>query len=71
MVITGTLREVLECLYDLFTEGRISVNATIWFLSRLKHENGKRVFGNEDILKVVNMLIKFKEEEEEEEKTEV
>ena len=61
LVMTGTLDEVLEKLYELFMENRINVDNTIWFLSSLKHENGEVVFGNEDVLNLVNMLIKTKE----------
>jgi hypothetical protein len=60
MAMSGTLEEVLEKIYELFMENRINVDNTIWFLSRLKHENGEAVFGKEDALKVVNMLIKDK-----------
>lgn len=58
----GTLDEVLEKLYDLYVEGRIDEPNTEYFLSMLKHPDGELVFGVEDIVKMLDMLQKAKEE---------
>lgn len=63
MGMFGTLDDVLGKLYELFMKGRINVDNTIWFLARLKHENGEEVFGNEDVYRIVLMLEKAKMEE--------
>ena len=62
MAMIGTLDEVLEKLYDLYVEGRIDEPNTEYFLSMLKHPDGELVFGVEDIVKMLDMLQKAKEE---------
>ena len=63
MAMSGTLDEVLGKLYRLFIEGGINLDNAIRFLNLLKHENGDRVFGNEDVYRIVLMLKNAKEKE--------
>ena len=65
MAMSGTLGEVLEKLFDLYIEGRIDEVNTEYFLSQLKHSNGELVYGAIDIVKMLDMLRKAKEEKDE------
>ena len=60
MAMQGTLDEVLGKLFDLFVEGRIDEANTEYFLSMLKHPDGELVFGVEDVVKMLDMLLKAK-----------
>jgi hypothetical protein len=62
MAMSGSLGEVMGRVYELFMENRISVGSTIWFLSRLKHEDGAKVFSEKDVSILVNKLIEEKED---------
>ena len=65
MSMSGSLEEVLEKLFDLYLDGRIDEPNTEYFLSQLKHENGELVYGAIDIVKMLDMLQKAKEEKDE------
>lgn len=64
MAMTGTLEEILEKLFDLYMQGRIDELNTEYFLSQLKHENGELVYGAIDIVKMLDMLQRAKEEKD-------
>ena len=66
MGMSGTLEEVLAKLFDLYLENRIDDKNTEYFLFRLHHPNGERVFAAEDIVKMLDMLQKAKIAYEEE-----
>ena len=63
--MSGSLEDVLASLYDLYMQGRIDDLNAHYFLSKLHHDNGETVFGAEDIVKMMKMLQKAKEETEE------
>ena len=65
MSMSGSLGNVLVSLYDLYMQGRIDDLNAHYFLSKLHHDNGETVFGAEDIVKMMKMLQKAKEETEE------
>lgn len=65
MAMQGTLDEVLKRLFDLYMENRIDVLNTEYFLTMLKHPNGELVFGPEDIVQMLELLRKAKEEKDE------
>lgn len=64
-MMSGTLDEVLQKLFDLYMAERIDVLNTEYFLTMLKHPNGELVFGPEDIVKMLELLRVAKEERDE------
>ena len=62
MSMSGTLEEVLAKMYDLYMENRIDDTSAKWFLMRLKHEDGTRVFNEEDADKLLESLRRDKKE---------
>lgn len=60
--MSGTLDECLGKLYELYMEGRVSSEATTFYLARLRHDNGELVFGATDIRKMLEKLKENKED---------
>lgn len=61
MAMTGSLEEVLGKTHDLYMENRMTDECVRSYLATLKHENGEKVFGSEDIDKMMSILKKDKE----------
>lgn len=63
MSMSGTLDECMGKLYELYMEHRIEDKAVHHYLLLLKHENGEKVFGEEDVIKMLNTLRKHRNED--------
>lgn len=60
--MSGTLEEVLEKVFELNMENRMDEATTERFLLRLKHEDNTFVFNGDDVIKMLDLLKKAKEE---------
>ena len=59
--MSGSLGECLGKLYELFMENRVSSEATTFYLTHLRNDNGELVFGATDIRKMLEKLEEDKE----------
>lgn len=62
MSMSGSFEECMEKIYELYMQNRVTYQTTLWYLERLRHENGETVFNKEDAEKLLEMLKKDKED---------
>lgn len=62
MAMSGSLGECMEKIYELYMQNRVTDRNTLWYLQRLRHENGEAVFDKEDTEKLLKTLKKDKKE---------
>lgn len=61
MAMSADFETCMGKLYELYMEGRVNDESTKWYLSRLEHKTGERVFGKQDVDKLLSRLIEDKE----------
>lgn len=60
MAMSGTFKEAMGELYDLYMENRVTDHSTKFYLRRMRHDNGEAVFGDDDVEKILKKLQKNK-----------